>query len=187
MRKAYFVILTGLFMGLSSAWTLSQSGGTFVMQRSVIAGGGDRSTGGAFIVNGTIGQHLAGTQSTGGTFDLRSGFWGAGGALTPRSTAFDFDGDGKADVSIFRPPVGEWYYQRSSNGVVNGFQFGSSTDKVTPGDFTGDGKTDIAFWRPSTGNWYVLRSEDSTYYAFPFGASGDVPAPADFDGDGKAD
>jgi uncharacterized delta-60 repeat protein/CSLREA domain-containing protein len=99
----------------------------------------------------------------------------------------DFDGDGKTDISIFRPSVGEWYYQRSSNSVVNGAQFGSSTDKPAPADYTGDGKTDIAFFRPSTGEWFIIRSEDSSYFAFPFGVSGDIPTPGDFDGDGKAD
>jgi CSLREA domain-containing protein len=100
---------------------------------------------------------------------------------------FDFDGDGKTDLSIYRPSVGEWYYQRSSDGVVPGFQFGSSTDKPVQGDYTGDGKADIAFWRPSTGFWYVLRSEDFLFYGFPWGLSTDLPAPGDFDGDGKMD
>ena len=104
-----------------------------------------------------------------------------------RGTFFDFDGDGKADVSIFRPLVGQWYYQRSLNGVVNGFQFGTSSDKPVPADFTGDGKTDIAFFRASSNEWFVLRSDDSTFFAFPFGAAGDIPVPADYDGDGKAD
>lgn len=100
---------------------------------------------------------------------------------------FDFDGDGKTDISIFRPGPGEWWYQRSSDGVVPAFQFGSATDKLVPADFTGDGKADVAFWRPSDGNWYVLRSEDGSFFGFPFGANGDIPAPADYDGDHKAD
>jgi uncharacterized delta-60 repeat protein len=104
-----------------------------------------------------------------------------------KAGAFDFDGDGKTDLSIFRPAVGEWWYQRSSDGQVSAAQFGSSTDRVVPADFTGDGKTDIAFWRPSTGEWFILRSEDSSFFSFPFGASGDIPAPSDFDGDGKSD
>jgi hypothetical protein len=100
---------------------------------------------------------------------------------------FDFDGDGRTDVSIFRPSVGEWWYRRSLDGQVPAFQFGASTDIPVPGDFTGDGKTDVAFFRPSTGQWFVLRSENGSFYAFPFGATGDIPCPADFDGDGIAD
>jgi hypothetical protein len=100
---------------------------------------------------------------------------------------FDFDGDKKTDLSIFRPLVGEWWYLKSSNGGNGAFQFGSTTDKLVPADFTGDGKTDIAFFRPQTGEWFVLRSEDSSFYSFPFGANGDVPVPSDFDADGKAD
>jgi photosystem II stability/assembly factor-like uncharacterized protein len=106
---------------------------------------------------------------------------------TVRKPYIDFDGDGKTDVSIFRPSVGEWWYLRSSDGGNRAFQFGASTDKLVPGDYTGDGKTDIAVFRPTTGQWFVLRSEDSLFYAFPFGLNGDIPVPSDFDGDGKTD
>jgi uncharacterized delta-60 repeat protein len=106
---------------------------------------------------------------------------------TVAKAPFDFDGDGKTDVSIFRPSVGQWWYQKSGDSQVAALQFGVSTDKTVPADFTGDGKTDIALFRPSTGFWYILRSEDFSYYAVPFGLSGDVPVPADYDGDLKAD
>jgi len=106
-----------------------------------------------------------------------------GGSRTP----FDFDGDSKTDLSIFRPGPGEWWWLKSATGGNAALQFGAATDKLTPADFTGDGKTDVAFWRPSTGFWYVLRSEDFSFYSFPFGSSGDVTVPADYDGDGKAD
>jgi hypothetical protein len=108
-------------------------------------------------------------------------------APVSNQTFFDFDGDNKTDVSIFRPSAGEWWYLRSSDGAVPAVQFGQSTDEIAPADYTGDGKTDIAFFRPSDGFWYVLRSEDFSFYAFPFGSGGDIPVPADFDGDGKAD
>ena len=109
--------------------------------------------------------------------------------LDPSSvkTKFDFDGDSRTDISIFRPGPGQWWYLRSSDNGNRAFQFGVGSDKTVPADYTGDRKTDVAFFRPSTSEWFILRSEDSTYYAFQFGASGDVPAPGDFDGDGRAD
>ena len=101
-------------------------------------------------------------------------------------TSFDYDGDGKSDISIFRPSNGQWWLNKSSAGV-NVFQFGTSSDKLAPGDYSGDGKTDVAFWRPETGEWFILRSEDSSYFAFYFGLSTDILAPGDFDGDGTTD
>ncbi|HVE58784.1 MAG TPA: FG-GAP-like repeat-containing protein [Pyrinomonadaceae bacterium] len=98
----------------------------------------------------------------------------------------DFDGDGRTDISIFRPSVGEWWLNRSSTAVTVAARFGQTTDIITPGDFTGDGKTDIAFFRPSTGFWFILNSERA-FFSYPFGTSGDIPAPADFDGDGITD
>lgn len=104
----------------------------------------------------------------------------------PANAPFDLDGDGRTDISIFRPSAGEWWHVRSSGGH-GAAQFGTSTDLPVPGDYDGDGKTDVAFFRPSSGEWFVLRSNDLSYYSFPFGSSTDIAAPADFDGDGKAD
>lgn len=99
---------------------------------------------------------------------------------------FDYDGDARADISVFRPSPGIWYVQGSRSGFT-AFQFGISTDRITPADFDGDSKTDMAVYRPSSGTWYILNSSNSTFSATPFGVAEDLPVPADYDGDGRAD
>ncbi|HEX8733753.1 MAG TPA: FG-GAP-like repeat-containing protein, partial [Pyrinomonadaceae bacterium] len=106
--------------------------------------------------------------------------------ITPNQTAirraqFDFDGDGRADIGVFRQ--GNWYLQQSTAGFA-AIQFGISSDKIVPADYDGDGRTDAAVYRDGT--WYLLGSAQG-FTAVQFGLASDIPQTGDFDGDGKAD
>jgi uncharacterized cupin superfamily protein len=138
----------------------------------------------------SIARNATGTDTDNNAADFTAGAPTPQTSFVPSNSAknlFDFDGDSKTDIGIFRPGPGEWWINRSSNNTGYALQFGAGTDEIVPADYTGDGKTDIAVWRPSTGEWYVLRSEDLSFFSFPFGSSGDIPTPGDFDGDAKAD
>ena len=106
-----------------------------------------------------------------------------GDSAAPRPAQFDFDGDRRADISVFRPSDRVWYLNQSTNGL-SAAQFGLSTDKITPADFDGDGKTDIAVFRDGT--WYLLRST-AGFLAIQYGQAGDIPVPFDYTGDGRAE
>ena len=40
----------------------------------------------------------------------------------------DYDGDGKADVAVFRPSTGIWYIVNSSTGAAAFYQWGLTGD-----------------------------------------------------------
>ena len=96
---------------------------------------------------------------------------------------FDFDGDRKADLSVFRPSNGVWYLLNSQIGFT-ATQFGIASDRIVPADFDGDGRSDLAVYRDGT--WFIQRSTLG-FTAIQFGITEDIPQPADFDGDGRAE
>jgi len=106
-----------------------------------------------------------------------------------RSSPADFDGDGRTDLSVFRPSDGTWYVMQSGSNTFRAQPFGTSGDRIVPGDYDGDGRTDFAVFRQvsTTGVWYVLRSSDNSAATVQWGLNTDKPVPGDYDGDGRTD
>lgn len=94
----------------------------------------------------------------------------------------DYDGDGKADVAVWRPGSSHsvFYVLPSTTGTPFGVQWGAPTDFPVAADYDGDGKSDLAVWRPSDGVWYILQSYTNTPLGVAWGQSGDVPIPSTY-------
>jgi FG-GAP-like repeat/Fibronectin type III domain/FG-GAP repeat len=121
-----------------------------------------------------------------------TGYFAVGAApLMALPSRVDFDGDGRADLGVFRPGNGTWSAALSSTQYSGSLTrtWGISTDLPAPGDYDGDGRTDVAVFRPSNGRWYILQSRSAyaTAAVRTWGTTGDIPVPDDYDGDGRTD
>lgn len=133
----------------------------------------------ALYVRDDAGQDL-GSFAGGWSLTFESNDYTCPPVGTVKSRA-DFDGDGKTDLSVFRPSEGNWYLNRSTDGF-SAVQFGVSSDIIVPGNYDSDSKTDVAVFRPSTGTWYLLRSTGG-FAAIQWGQNGDIPQPGNYDSD----
>ncbi|MCX6349419.1 MAG: endo alpha-1,4 polygalactosaminidase, partial [Candidatus Aureabacteria bacterium] len=88
----------------------------------------------------------------------------------------DYDGDGTAEIAVFRPSSGFW---RISDLSV--FAFGEEEDLPVSGDYDGNGTAEAAVFRPSQALWAARGLT-----RFVFGEPSDTPVAADYDGNGTA-
>jgi hypothetical protein len=119
--------------------------------------------------------------------------WGSGSVGDVPLTG-DFDGDGRADVAVWRPADSTFYWLNAATLRTGLKQWGVSAAGDIPivTDIDGDRRSDLAVWRPRTGTFYwVLSSRNyssSAAGSAQWGVAGaDTPSLGDMDGDGKAD
>ena len=107
------------------------------------------------------------------------------------ATVGDYDGDGKADLTVYRSSNAGWFTLQSGDNRLANVQWGAPAllDRPVPADYDGDGKVDVAVYRETTGEWFIYRSSDGRLTQLAWGAPAldDVAIPADYDGDGSAD
>jgi hypothetical protein len=101
----------------------------------------------------------------------------------------DFDGDGAADLSVFRPGNGQaqWFVINSGTNTIETRNFGVTGDIPIDADFDGDRISDLVVFRPSTGVWFKVNSSNGGFSSQQWGVNGDKPVPGDYDKDGRTD
>ena len=140
------------------------------------------------LVQGRDGNFY-GTTRTGGASGNGTFF-----KIVVRHVPADADGDGKTDLTLFRPSTATWYTLPSGSGFTapTSTSFGLPGDVPLPGDYDGDGIADFAVYR--SGSWIIQLSSTGTTVSyvlrtsfFVVGVGADLPVPGDYDGDGRTD
>jgi hypothetical protein len=96
--------------------------------------------------------------------------------------AGDWDGDGAADVAVFRREAGGLFELRAPDGSATAVALGTGTDQPLVGDWDGDGLSEVGVRRQRTRLFY-LRKRDGSLVRLRAWAVGDVAVTGDWNAD----
>ncbi len=133
-------------------------------------------------------------------YGAETGYWGLGdlsgeqywtwfGGYGYAPAPGDYDGDGVAELGVYRASSGGWYWRKAgSENIYLLGNWGGPGCQPVQGDFDGDGRQDFVLYHEGQGQWYALLSA----YGYQgvqvsFGGPGYAAVHGDFDGDGLAD
>ena len=151
-RFAIFMAVPGSGISTTLAWSVARATGV------TIAGVGtfnspDSPTGTVDVTptsSTTFSLTATASSPNGGNYSaVTAGFTYVQPTLPPLGTFTegDVDGDGRTELSVYRPSNGTWFLQNIATGGQNSQQWGLNGDIPVSGDYDGDGR---AIWR-STG------------------------------------
>ena len=184
--------------GVILTWSSVPGASSYVIKRGTTAGAATPAatvTTNTAYLTGTVGSRQYFQVSALFGNDESSGTAEASIVITTAAARSDIDGDGKSDVTVYRPTNGYWFSRNSTTGYAPGngttIKWGAVGDIPMQADFDGDGRLDPTVYRPSVGQWFALLSsrnyDQAQYQFFAWGLPTDTPFTADFDGDGSTD
>jgi hypothetical protein len=134
--------------------------------------------------------HAGFVKQPGSPFYIATGGRGTLDTRLRTRPAFDADGDGRADMTLYKAN-GDWAMLKSSSNFTSSItkNWGGPGYTAAPGDYDGDGEQDLGLYRESTGAWLVKTSSSgfASTMSFNWGGPGYKAEPGDYDGDGKVD
>jgi subtilisin family serine protease len=148
----------------------------------------------AAIVNNASGGKISGIFIAGTPNRLLYSLFGPPQpSNTGQNVPRDYDGDGRADISI-KYDDGRWRIDYASNGFgswdATHQGYGGTDSQAAPADYDGDGRADLSA-KFNNGNWgidYASNGFGAFDVIYPgYGGAESRVAPADYDGDGRAD